>query len=251
MTKELKKELEEKANELYNLHKNFHPKEMRENTLQIEILNNGIFLWYIGYRNRRFNSVYWSTDMGEIENAFDISLLRQNASAILSYEEEIKNKDFKYFTEEEIKEDLLLTQKELREMKEKYEKYFAFVDYHYRMMVESALEIKVKTREEYEKEELRRKIIDLQLMTTDEKDFTRKFENLLKSIELKVISFTRKDKITTKNSDYPYNMEKKFVNSKIKYLLNDSTIIDLEINKVYWDNMPQGFDIDKIKIYKI
>ena len=223
---------------------------MRENTLQIEILNNGIFLWYTGYRNRRFNSVYWSTEMGEIENAFDISLLRQNASAILSYEEEIKNKDFKYFTEEEIKEDLLLTQKELREMKEKYEKYFIFVDYHYRMMVESALEVKVKTREEYEKEEFRKKIFNLQLMTDDEKDFTRKFDNLLKSKELKVKSFTRNDKIRIKNSDYPYNMEKKFVNSKIKYLLNDNTLLDLEINKVYWDNIPQGFEIDNVTLSK-
>ena len=92
-------------------------------------------------------------------------------------------------------------------------------------------------------------IINLNIMTDDEKDFNKKFENLLKSKGLKIISFTRKDKVTTKNSDYPYNMEKKFVNSKIKYLLNNNTIIDLEINKVYWDNMPQGFDIDKVKIF--
>ena len=91
-------------------------------------------------------------------------------------------------------------------------------------------------------------ILEINIMTDDEKDFNRKFENLLKSKELKVISFTRKDKVTTKNSDYPYNMEKKFVNSKIKYLLNDKTLITLKISKGYIDNMPQYFSIEDIKI---
>lgn len=91
-------------------------------------------------------------------------------------------------------------------------------------------------------------ILELELMTDDEKDFNRKFENLLKFKGLKIISFTRRDKITIKKIDFPYNMEKKYINSKINYLLNDKTLITLEISKGYWDNMPQYFSIENIKI---
>lgn len=90
---------------------------------------------------------------------------------------------------------------------------------------------------------IKEEILQLELMTDNEKDFNRKFENLLKFKKLKIISFIRNDKITVKNSDYPYNMEKKFINSKIKYLLNNKMLIILEINKVYWDNIPQSFEI--------
>ena len=248
MNKELRKELEEKANELFEIHKNNHPKDMREDTLQIKITGRGIILWYTGYRKRIFYDVYWERKLGDVSNAFDIGLLRQNASAILSYKDMIDNKDFEYFTEEELRNNIILTQKELKNMKEKYQDYFGFVDYHHIMMVESALEISLNSKEEEENKKSRLEILELELMTDDEKDFTRKFENLLKSKGLKIISFIRNDEIRIKNTDFPYCMEKKFINSKIKYLLNDKTLITLKVNKGYIDNMAQYFSIENIKI---
>ena len=91
-------------------------------------------------------------------------------------------------------------------------------------------------------------ILEINIIPDNEKDFNRNFENLLKSKGLKIISFTRSDEIKIKNTDFPYCMEKKYINSKIKYLLNDKTLITLEVSKGYIDNMPQYFSIENIKI---
>ena len=79
-------------------------------------------------------------------------------------------------------------------------------------------------------------IINLDIMTSSEDDFNRKFENLLKFKGLRVTSFTRKDKITIKNSDFPYNMEKKFGYRLPQYRRG----LKLENKKLLWDY----FDID-------
>lgn len=136
--------LEIKGKELFEIHRNFHPKDMRDDHLQIEVTGRGVLLWYTGYRKRKFYSVYWEPKMGSLEEAFDISKLRMNASAVISYEEMIKNEDFVYFTKEDLVKEIKLTQEELKEAKEKYKEYFGFVDYHHEMMVETALEVEIK-----------------------------------------------------------------------------------------------------------
>lgn len=136
--------LEVKAEELFELHRNFHPKDMRDYPLKIEITGRGVLLWYTGYRKRKFYSVYWEPKMGSLEEAFDISKLRMNANAVISYEMMIKNEDFDYFTKEDLIKEIKSTQEELKEMKEKYKEYFSFIDYHHEMMVETALEVDIK-----------------------------------------------------------------------------------------------------------
>ena len=136
--------LEIKGQELFELHKNFHPKDMRDYPLKIEISGKGVMLWYTGYRNRKFYSVYWEPKMGSLENAFDISQLRMNANAVISYKEMIDNKDFGYFSKEDLIKEIKSTQEELKVVKEKYSEYFCFVDTHHQAMVETALEIEVK-----------------------------------------------------------------------------------------------------------
>lgn len=93
----------------------------------------------------------------------------------------------------------------------------------------------------------RNEILVLNWTCSDEKEFNRNFNNLLKEKKVTIKNVKATEKITN-FSDYPYNCKKKFVQVNKRYTLSNNQIVYLTFKKSYIDNICYYLDLDNIKI---
>lgn len=91
-------------------------------------------------------------------------------------------------------------------------------------------------------------ILVLNWTCSDEKEFNRNFNNLLKEKKVTIKNVKSVEKITKKVSDYPYACEKTFVNVNKRYILSNNQIVYLTFKKSYIDDICYYLDLDNIKI---
>lgn len=91
-------------------------------------------------------------------------------------------------------------------------------------------------------------ILVLNWLCTNEKEFNRNFNNLLKEKKVTIKNVKATEKITKKISDYPYNCEKTFVQVNKRYTLSNNQTVYLTFKKSYIDGLCYYLDLDNIKI---
>lgn len=94
----------------------------------------------------------------------------------------------------------------------------------------------------------RNEILVLNWTCSDEKEFNRNFNNLLKEKKVTIKNVKATEKITKKVSDYPYKCEKTFVQVNKRYILSNGQIVYLTFKKSYIDGICYYLELDNIKI---